>query len=349
MARRSIIEIHRKPTAVQVRAMRTGLQRKDGIIDVTADKRTHEGIVGRGMADWVPGYKLGRKDDLNSYCVILKRGRDYLAKLDAAAAPAQEPVSAPQTAEEAPAAPVAAEAAPAPVEAPLAPVEDEFPSMGAAVDFLARLKAGDRVRITQHGRTNDYTVSRTARRSGSQGTVKVTVSLGPGRYSFEVSAGDLFAQRGDKATMTLGGTRMSRTPMITPTTTQETPMAEPTAPAPKTVGPRLAAAYERRDAVLAAMDAGRAVEYLPAHKVMGRVRAEGVAGMRATRAYWVNANNGAEEVALRSTQEQARTYAHSFKPLARVEHGPHACTLVFADGTTEELISYDVVCILPAA
>jgi hypothetical protein len=73
-----------------------------------------------------------------------------------------------------------------------------------------------------------------------------------------------------------------------------------------------------------------------------------VKGMRATRAYWVNANNGAEEVAYKSTQEQARTYAYAFKLLADVVHGPHACTLVFEDGTREELISYDVVCILPA-
>lgn len=99
MARRSIIEIHRKPTAVQVTAMRTGLTRRDGIIDVTADQRTHEGIVGRGMADWVPGYKLGRKGDLASYCVLLKRGRDYLATLDAPA-PAEEAVSAPVAAQE---------------------------------------------------------------------------------------------------------------------------------------------------------------------------------------------------------------------------------------------------------
>ncbi|MEV7675043.1 hypothetical protein [Streptomyces sp. NPDC088752] len=95
MARRSIIEITRKPTPRMVDAMRTGAARADGIIDVTADKRTHEGIVGRGMADWVPGYRLGRAGDLTSYCVLIKRGRDYLAKLDAANAPA-----APQTAPE---------------------------------------------------------------------------------------------------------------------------------------------------------------------------------------------------------------------------------------------------------
>ncbi|MCX4799622.1 hypothetical protein OG497_37845 [Streptomyces sp. NBC_01242] len=109
----------------------------------------------------------------------------------------------------------------------VAPVTDEFTSMGAAVEFLGRLKAGDRVRITREGRTRDYTVSMPARRSGSQSTVKVTVTLGPGRYAFEVSAGDLFAQRGDKATMTFGGTKMMRTPEApAPTTTQEDTMPE---------------------------------------------------------------------------------------------------------------------------
>lgn len=337
------------------------------------------------------------------------------------------PVEGAQGAGSAPVAAVAPVAAPKPVEAPLAPVTDEFPSMAAAVDFLGRLKVGERVRITKDGRTNDYTVSRPARRHGSQGTVNVTVSIRPGGYSFEVSAGNLFAQRGDKATMTLGGTKMMRTPTApsAPITTQEAPVHDPfnptpgidadgrpyavddtvesthrarigarrgkaaeegtvtavvdgrpvvrftagtnegteedvrpdlfritspAAPAPaETYETRLAASYARRDAVLAVMDAGRGAEYVPAHRLMSRVYGERVEGMRATRAYWVNANNGAEEVARRSTQEQARSYAHSFKLLADVVHGPHACTLVFADGTTEELISYDVVCIVPAA
>jgi hypothetical protein len=79
----AIIEITRKPTDVQVRALRTGAAHTDGIIDVTADQRTHEGLVGRGLADWIPGYKLGRSGDLASYCVIIRQGREYLAKLDA--------------------------------------------------------------------------------------------------------------------------------------------------------------------------------------------------------------------------------------------------------------------------
>ncbi|MFJ4902934.1 hypothetical protein [Streptomyces sp. NPDC088727] len=122
----------------------------------------------------------------------------------------QEAVSASVGASEAPMAPVGPVAAESAVSAVPAPVEREFASMGDAVAFLGSLRVGDRVRVTQGGRTGDYGVSMPARRSGSQGTVKVTVSLGPGRYAFEVSAGDLFAQRGDKATMTLGGTRMVR-------------------------------------------------------------------------------------------------------------------------------------------
>lgn len=85
MARTAIIEITRKPTAVQVRALRTGAADDKGIIEVSADKRTHEGLVGRGMADWVTTEKLfGRSGrSLSTYCVITQRGRDYLAKLDA--------------------------------------------------------------------------------------------------------------------------------------------------------------------------------------------------------------------------------------------------------------------------
>ncbi|MFE4863249.1 hypothetical protein, partial [Streptomyces sp. NPDC056670] len=123
-------------------------------------------------------------------------------------------VSAPQSAEESAPAPVAPSPAAVPVVAPLEPVTDEFASLHAAVDFLARLKVGDRVRITREGRTADYGVTMPARRSGSQSTVKVTVSLGPGRYAFEVSAGDLFANlTGDKSTWSQGGTKMMRVPV----------------------------------------------------------------------------------------------------------------------------------------
>jgi hypothetical protein len=98
--------------------------------------------------------------------------------------------------------------------APLAPVTDEFASMGAAVEFLSGLAVGDRVRITKDGRTNDYAVTRAARREGSQGTTNVTVSIRPGGYAFEVYADHLYANRtGDKATWSMGGTRMMRTPV----------------------------------------------------------------------------------------------------------------------------------------
>lgn len=82
MARTAIIEITRKPTPRMVEALRTGAAHQRGIVDVCADKRTHEGLVGRGLADWIPGTKLGMRNVHTSYCVIIKRGRDYLATLD---------------------------------------------------------------------------------------------------------------------------------------------------------------------------------------------------------------------------------------------------------------------------
>ncbi|MFE0490286.1 hypothetical protein, partial [Streptomyces griseoaurantiacus] len=68
------------------------------------------------------------------------------------------------------------------------------------------------------GRTADLTVSMGPRRAdgafGSVGSTRVTVSYGVGRYSFEVSAGDLFANvDGDKATWSRGGVRMMRVPV----------------------------------------------------------------------------------------------------------------------------------------
>ena len=95
------------------------------------------------------------------------------------------------------------------------PVGDEYKpnTMMDAVAFLGSLKAGDRVRVTREGRTNDLTVSVGPRRadgaSGSIESTRVTVSYGVGRYSFGISAGDLFAQRSGKYT-TYGGTLMMR-------------------------------------------------------------------------------------------------------------------------------------------
>jgi hypothetical protein len=77
MARTAIIEITRKPTPRMVEALRTALNDDRGIIEVSADKRTHEGLVGRGMADW---QDMGAH--LTPYCVITKTGRAYLAELD---------------------------------------------------------------------------------------------------------------------------------------------------------------------------------------------------------------------------------------------------------------------------
>ncbi|PPS89596.1 hypothetical protein [Streptomyces sp. MH60] len=77
-----MIEIKRKPTPRQVEALRTALDNEDGIVEVSADKRTHEGLVGRGLADWKHGSELGRSVHALTYCVITDAGRAYLAKLD---------------------------------------------------------------------------------------------------------------------------------------------------------------------------------------------------------------------------------------------------------------------------
>lgn len=113
----------------------------------------------------------------------------------------------------------------APVAAPVRPEVPEVPevpesavprSMADAVAFLGSLREGERVRVTRQGRTADLVVSRGARRAdglfGSVESMRVTVSYGVGRYSFEVSAGDLFAQRAGKMT-TYGGVRMMRLPV----------------------------------------------------------------------------------------------------------------------------------------
>jgi hypothetical protein len=80
-----IVEITRKPTARQIEALRTGLTNPEGVIEVSADKRTHEGLVGRGLADWIAPEKLGlgRSVHGTALCVIIRQGREYLAKLDA--------------------------------------------------------------------------------------------------------------------------------------------------------------------------------------------------------------------------------------------------------------------------
>lgn len=72
----SVIEIKRKPTARQVEALRTGTTNPEGIIEVTADKRTHEGLVGRGLADWKrpETLGLGRSVHGTALCVINSQG-----------------------------------------------------------------------------------------------------------------------------------------------------------------------------------------------------------------------------------------------------------------------------------
>ncbi|MEU9310921.1 hypothetical protein [Streptomyces sp. NPDC048256] len=61
-----------------------------------------------------------------------------------------------------------------------------------AVAFLSGLRIGDTVRVTREGRTSEVKVIRPAHRSdgpfGDYTSVAVTVSHGPGRHSFEVTA-----------------------------------------------------------------------------------------------------------------------------------------------------------------
>lgn len=61
-----------------------------------------------------------------------------------------------------------------------------------AAGFISSLRPGDAVVVTQDGRELEMTVSRGPGRSdGAYGTwesIRVTVTLGPGRYSTEVGA-----------------------------------------------------------------------------------------------------------------------------------------------------------------
>jgi len=253
-----IIDIKRKPTTVQVEALRKGAVQRNGIIALgDQNDRTQEGLARRGMGEWRSATDMGERGT-HSWFVITQRGRDYLAKGERVAAEAAEerresaPVvsgnvcaestescsgaveyrrtgthrrgaylcvvhgGAQRAAVEAVSAPVAAEER---AELPEVPESAAPRSMADAIAFLGSLKVGDRVRVTREGRTADLTVSRGPRRSdgafGSPESLGVTVSYGVGRYSFEVNAGHLFAQRAGRHT-TYGGTRMMRLPAEAP-------------------------------------------------------------------------------------------------------------------------------------
>jgi hypothetical protein len=61
-----------------------------------------------------------------------------------------------------------------------------------AVNFLHTLRRGDTVRVTSGGRTSELKVTRPAHYSdgphGAYESLAVTVSYGPGRYAFDVTA-----------------------------------------------------------------------------------------------------------------------------------------------------------------
>lgn len=74
-----------KPTDRQVEALRTGARDTHGVVQASAGKRTHEGLVARGLADWTLSEDIYESDTMwgKTLCVINKTGRDYLATLDA--------------------------------------------------------------------------------------------------------------------------------------------------------------------------------------------------------------------------------------------------------------------------
>lgn len=68
-----------------------------------------------------------------------------------------------------------------------------------AFDLISHLKVGDRVRLTESGRTHDMYVSTAPRLCdgafGPPESLQVTVTFGPGRYSTEVAVEHLYRTR----------------------------------------------------------------------------------------------------------------------------------------------------------
>lgn len=334
-------EITRRPTPRQTEALRTGAADDKGIIEVGADKRTHEGLVGRGMADWVQRETLGMNRWGSPLCVITAAGRAYLAKLDGGVKAARE----------------ASEAAGVSIEGVTR--EDVTEGARKALAWLGygeqRRKAESapaaKVLSVEFARTR--VVMRRAMKSAPAGAASQALDrynraqqlLTAARHFATLDAAARLAETAPRITATLGAPRPAFT---APTTTEET-MTD-TAPAADSHEGRLAELRALRAVTEGVINAGHDAQYVPAHSIYNQYLAGRYSrGMLATRAYWVNADNGAAEVERTSTTAQARAYASAFKALDRITVGPHACTLVFADGTTESLISYDTVCILPAA
>ncbi len=67
-----------------------------------------------------------------------------------------------------------------------------------------------------------------------------------------------------------------------------------------------------------------------------------IVGHLVGRAYWVPRDEGAHRD-FYTTDEQAAVYAFSLKVVIDVVPGPHAYSLVFADGTSEAFTSYDLL------
>lgn len=77
--------------------------------------------------------------------------------------------------------------------------ETEHAAFTAAFSLIASLEEGDKVRVTQGGRTSVMIVSRGPRRGegnyGSPESLHVTVTYGPGRYATEVGVDHLWRRR----------------------------------------------------------------------------------------------------------------------------------------------------------
>jgi hypothetical protein len=212
---------------------------------------------------------------------------------------------------------------PAPATLPEVP-EDMAPrSMADAIAFLGSLKAGDRVRVTREGRTADLVVSRGPRRSdgafGSPESTQVTVSYGVGRYSYEINAGHLFAQRAGQYT-TYGGTRMMRLP------------AE--APAPETFADNASAVSAR----FAAVQSGTATKEKGMHEMTEQEHASAF-GERFARAQRAASQEPAEGDQLYTIEVTTRVVSTEAESCRFEGEDDHECTgdCTSLDGDVREL------------
>jgi hypothetical protein len=87
--------------------------------------------------------------------------------------------------------------------------------MAEAIQLIGSLKDGDLVRVTRDGHEHVMIVSGSPRRAdgafGSLGSIRVTVTYGPGKYATEVGADHLVRTRRGHGWIG-GGTKLERVP-----------------------------------------------------------------------------------------------------------------------------------------